>query len=126
MTGTSALAHYLNVLRRSAWLIVLITALCATGATYLSARKEKLYSASSDAFLSSQNLGYALSNVAPAYVGPVREGQTQADLAQTPAVPLLTAPREEFSKKDLMRRIAVTCSASLRFTGSRKIAGEVK
>ena len=57
MTGTSALAHYLNVLRRSAWLIVLITALCATGATYLSARKEKLYSASSDAFLSSQNLG---------------------------------------------------------------------
>ena len=86
MTGTSALAHYLNVLRRSAWLIVLITALCATGATYLSARKEKLYSASADAFLSSQNLGYALSNVAPAYVDPVREGQTQADLAQTPAV----------------------------------------
>jgi capsular exopolysaccharide synthesis family protein len=86
MTGTSALAHYLNVLRRSAWLIVLITALGATGATYLSARKEKLYSASSDVFLSSQNLGYALSNVAPAYVDPVREGQTQADLAQTPAV----------------------------------------
>ena len=86
MTGTSALAHYLNVLRRGAWIVVLLTVLGAAGATYLSARKEKLYSASADVFLSSQNLGYALSNVAPPYLDPVREGQTQADLAQTRAV----------------------------------------
>ena len=86
MTGASALAHYLNVLRRGAWIVVLLAVLGAAGAGYLSSRKEKLYQASSDVFLSSQNLGYALSNVAPPYLDPVREGQTQADLAQTRAV----------------------------------------
>jgi tyrosine-protein kinase len=74
------------VLRRGAWVVVLLAVVGAAGATYLSARKEKLYRASADVFLSSQNLGYALSNVYPPYVDPVREGQTQADLAQTRAV----------------------------------------
>jgi polysaccharide biosynthesis transport protein len=84
--GESALAHYLRVLRRGAWAIVLATALGATSAVVLSKRQENLYRASADIFLSSQDLAYALSNVYPPYVDPVRASATQANLARTPAV----------------------------------------
>jgi capsular exopolysaccharide synthesis family protein len=86
MSGASALAHYLRVLRRGAWMIVLCTAATAAAAGLLSAQQQRLYQASADVFLSSQNLAATLSNVQLPYTDPIREAATQADLARTPEV----------------------------------------
>jgi capsular exopolysaccharide synthesis family protein len=86
MSGASALAHYLRVLRRGAWIVVLSTALVAAAAGFMSAGQQRLYQASADVFLSSQNLAATLSNVQLPDADPVREAATQADLARTPVV----------------------------------------
>jgi succinoglycan biosynthesis transport protein ExoP len=84
--GASALAHYLRVLRRGAWLIVFSTVATAAGAAFMSAQQQRLYQASADVFLSTQNFAATLSNVQLPYTDPVREAATQADLARTPVV----------------------------------------
>ena len=86
MSGASALAHYLRVLRRGAWLVVLCTVTTAGAAALLSAQQERLYQASADVFLSTQNFAATLSNVQLPYTDPIREAATQADLARTPEV----------------------------------------
>jgi succinoglycan biosynthesis transport protein ExoP len=68
-------------------LVVLATLVVFTaGAVFLSLRQERLYRSSAEVFLNSQDLVAALSNVAVSYFDPVRDSQTQADLAATPAV----------------------------------------
>lgn len=68
-------------------LVVLVTlGLFTAGAVFLSLRQERLYRASSQVFLNSQDLVTALAGVGYSYVDPVRESATQADLALTPAV----------------------------------------
>jgi polysaccharide biosynthesis transport protein len=122
---TSALVHYLRVLRRGAWLVVLATALLATAAVLLSLRQQRLYQASADVFLTSQDIAASLANVQLPYVDPVREAANQADLAQTPAVaaraarlahiPGLTGP-------EIAGSVAVTTAASsdlLTFSSTR-------
>jgi succinoglycan biosynthesis transport protein ExoP len=86
LSGHSSLVHYLRVLRRG-MLVVLATLLVFTAAAvFLSLRQERLYRSSAEVFLNSQDLVAALSNVAVSYFDPVRDSQTQADLAATPAV----------------------------------------
>jgi len=82
----SGLAHYLRVLRRGAWLIVLTTVVVTGLAVYLSLRQTRLYEASADVFLNTQNLAASLSNIQPFYVDPQRAAETQASLARVPAV----------------------------------------
>ena len=62
------------------------TALITAAAYFVSERQEKLYQASSDVFLGTQNLGATLANVALPYVDPVRAAQTQAEIARVPEV----------------------------------------
>ena len=45
-------------------------------AVYLSARQPKLYQASADVFLNTQNLAASLSDIQPPYVDPVRAAET--------------------------------------------------
>jgi capsular exopolysaccharide synthesis family protein len=82
----SALSHHLHVLRRGAWIVLLVTAVATAAAYFVSQRQEKLYQASADVFLGTQNLGATLENVAQPYVDPARASQTQAEIARVPAV----------------------------------------
>jgi succinoglycan biosynthesis transport protein ExoP len=82
----SGLSHYLRVLRRGLWIVILTTAVMTALAVYLSARQPKLYQASADVFLNTQNLAASLSDIQPPYVDPVRAAETQARLARGPAV----------------------------------------
>lgn len=84
--GASALAHYLRVLRRGVWVALLCVGLGATSAVLLSLQQQKLYRASADVFLDTQDIAVALSNVQLPYIDPERAIATQADLARTPAV----------------------------------------
>src|SRR5918994_255372 len=86
MSGASALPHYLRVIRRGAWAVVLCAATTAAAAGFVSAQQQRLYQASADVFLPSQNFAATLSNVQLPYTDPVREAATQADLARTPEV----------------------------------------
>lgn len=81
-----SLAHYLRVLRGGAWIILLSLGVTTAAAYYFSSRQEKLYRASADVYLNTQNLAYALSNVTLPSVDPARVVATQADVARTPAV----------------------------------------
>jgi succinoglycan biosynthesis transport protein ExoP len=83
---SSGLVHYVRVLRRGAWIVVLTIALGAAAGYYVSVRQTKLFQASANVFLNSSDLAASLSNVQLPYVDPVRESETQADLARTPAV----------------------------------------
>jgi polysaccharide biosynthesis transport protein len=80
------LAHYLHLLRRGLWIILLTTALATAAAVYESTRQPALYVSSADVFLNTQNLASTLANVTAPYTDPVRDAATQADLAQTPSV----------------------------------------
>lgn len=86
MSGHSSLVHYLRVLRRGILVVLATLAVFTAGAVFLSLRQERLYRASSDVFLNSQDLVAALSNVLVSYFDPVRDSQTQANLAATPTV----------------------------------------
>jgi polysaccharide biosynthesis transport protein len=82
----AALSHYLRILKRGLWLVVLTTALATLGALYASHREHKLYRSSADVLLSNQNLAANLSNIQSSNEDPTRVAATQADLAQTPPV----------------------------------------
>lgn len=84
--SNAALSHYLRILRRGLWLVVLTTALATLGAFYASHREQKLYRSSADVLLSTQNLAGSLANVQSSNEDPTRVAATQADLAQTPPV----------------------------------------
>ena len=80
------LAHYLHLLRRGLWIVVLTTALAAGAAVYASMRETSLYRSSADVFLNTQNIASTLANVPAPSTDPVRDAATQADLARTPVV----------------------------------------
>jgi capsular exopolysaccharide synthesis family protein len=67
-------------------LILLTTAVITALAVYVSLRQTRLYEASADVFLNTQNLAASLSNIQPVYVDPQRAAETQARLARVPAV----------------------------------------
>ncbi|MFY9580037.1 MAG: AAA family ATPase, partial [Gaiellaceae bacterium] len=82
----SPLRHYIGVLRRNLWIILLTAAIVTAAAVYLSSRQKPLYQSSAQVFLNTQNLAATLSNVQLPYVDPTRSADTQAALAQLPAV----------------------------------------
>jgi polysaccharide biosynthesis transport protein len=114
-SSVSPLAHYLRVLRRRAWIVVLVTALGAGAAVFLSLRQQRLYEASADVFLTSQNLAATLSNVQLPSSDPARVAETQADLARTPVVAATALRRiglEGRSVDDFLRSSSVTTASN--------------
>jgi capsular exopolysaccharide synthesis family protein len=90
-------------------------AVATTAAVYASLRQQSLYRASSDVFLSTQDLVAALSNVQLPYVDPVRAAETQSDLAQTPAVAqraLKIAGVKDRTPADLLGRSSVATTSN--------------
>lgn len=82
------LAEYLSVVRRYAWIILIMVVVAPTTAYLVSSQRPEVFSASSDVLLSRQDLGSALTGVpsATAYADPDRLSRTQAALARTPDV----------------------------------------
>jgi succinoglycan biosynthesis transport protein ExoP len=113
--GASALSHYLRVVRRGAWIVVLTTVVVAGLAILTSRSQEKVYESSAEVFLSgAQNLPASLSDVSQAYTDPVRSVETQARLARVPEVARLALDTPRFrarSPQDLLGRSTVTPNA---------------
>ena len=80
------LSHYIHVLRRGLWIVLLTVAIVTGTVVYASLRQAKLYRASADVFLGTQSLASTVSNVPVPSTDPVRQAATQADLARTPTV----------------------------------------
>ena len=98
--GTEAgLTHYLHVLRRGWWIIVLTVGLATGAAFYASERQTSLYSSSADVFLSTQNLAAIVSGVQLPSTDPVRAAATQAALARNPAVAVRALERAGMSTR---------------------------
>ena len=84
----SSLHDYLAVLRRRKWLVLLAVVVVPAVAIALSLLQTPKYQASAEVLLSRQNLAALLNNVNDQSGGndAARIAQTQADLAQAPAV----------------------------------------
>ena len=95
----SRLRHQLRTLRRGAPLALLVTALMAAAAIGLSARQDHLYKASADVFLGSQSAASDLTGVSQFYYDPIRAAETQARLANLPAVSQRALTDEQLSAK---------------------------
>ena len=88
MHDRSSLHDYLVVLRRWKWLLLPALVLVPAVAVTLSLLQTPKYQSTSEVLLSRQNLAALLSNVTDQSLtgDPARLAQTQADLAQVPAV----------------------------------------
>ena len=85
--GPSALSHYLRVIRRGAWIVILTAGLVTGLAIVTSRSQEKVYEASAEVFLSgARNLPPNITDVPQVYSDPVRAAETQARLARVPEV----------------------------------------
>ena len=82
----SPIRHQLGVLRRGLWIILLTTGIVTAAAVYASMREKPLYQSSAKVFLNNQSLAGSVSNVNLPYVDPVRDAETQSQLASLPAV----------------------------------------
>lgn len=83
---SSRLSHQLRVLRRGAWIVLLIGVLVTGAAVGISVRQEALYRASADVFLGSESLSSNLTQSVDGARDPERDIKTQAQLARVPAV----------------------------------------
>ena len=113
--GASALSHYLRVVRRGAW-IVLLTTVVVTGLAIVTSRsQDKVYEASAEVFLSgARNLPPNLTDVSQVYVDPVRAVETQARLARVPEVARRAVDTPRFGDRtpqDLLASSTVTPNA---------------
>jgi polysaccharide biosynthesis transport protein len=111
----SALSHYLHVIRRGAW-IVLLTAALVTGLAIVTSRaQDKVYEASAEVFLSgARNLPPNITDVPQVYSDPLRAVETQARLARVPEVAreAVQTPRfQGVTAQDLLGRSVVTPNA---------------
>jgi polysaccharide biosynthesis transport protein len=109
------LSHYLHVLRRGLWIVVLTVAIVTGVAVYASIRQTKLFRASADVFLGTQSLASTVSNVPVPSTDPVRAAATQADLARTPTVAdqaLKLAHLTDRSAVALLSQSTVTAAAN--------------
>jgi uncharacterized protein involved in exopolysaccharide biosynthesis len=85
--GDAVTLHdYLRVVRRRWWILVAAALLATAGAVGYSLHQQKLYSASAQVLLNSQNLAAEISNVTVPNVDPARVAQTQAGVARVPTV----------------------------------------
>lgn len=84
-TGLSA-ARRLNIVRRSAPLILACTVVLAALAYGLSTQQRDLYQASTEVFVDTQNVGSSIADIQQTVKDPDRVLTTQAAVAETPAV----------------------------------------
>lgn len=84
----ATLRDYLHVLRRRKWIILQAAVLVPAAAIGFSLHQQKLYRASAQVLLSSQNLATELTGTQQTGVSvqPDRVAQTQADVARVPAI----------------------------------------
>ncbi len=85
---STTLHDYLRVVRRRKWIILQAVVLVPLAAVLFSMRQERMYRASAEVLLSSQNLATQLNGIVDPtlYQQPDRIAQTQADLARVPEV----------------------------------------
>jgi tyrosine-protein kinase len=114
-SAPSALSHYLRVIRRGAWIVVLTAAAVTALAIVTSRSQEKRYEASAEVFLSgARNLPPNLSDIPQVYSDPVRVAETQARLARVPAVAQRAVDSPRFrgiTPQDLLGQSSVTPNA---------------
>src|SRR3954451_1136215 len=86
MTQHMTLNDYLSVLARRKWIVVQALVLVPLTAVLIALRQDAVYSASSEVFLSRQDIGSQLLGLTNSnlYTDPERFAQTQADLAGSP------------------------------------------
>ena len=84
----ASLRDYLHVVRRRKWIILQAVVLVPAAAVAFSLHQQKLYQASAQVLLSSQNLASQLTGTQSTGINlqPDRIAQTQADVARVPAI----------------------------------------
>jgi RNA polymerase sigma-70 factor (ECF subfamily) len=84
----ATLRDYLNVVRRRKWIILPAVLLVPAAAVAFSLHQQKLYQASAQVLLSTQNLAATLTGTQQTGItqDPTRIAQTQADVARVPAI----------------------------------------
>ena len=108
----TGLAHYLRVLKRNLWIVLLVVAVVVAGTYYASLRQPKVFQAAADVFLSSQSAAAAFVNGA-SQTDPVRQAETDASLARTPIVArraLSLAGLSQRTPQELLANSSVTAS----------------
>jgi polysaccharide biosynthesis transport protein len=80
------LRDYAAILRRRAWILVLATALAIAGAVGYAEHQRKLYNATAEVLLNTQNLSSVLPNSSSSNPDPARAAATQAGVARVPTV----------------------------------------
>lgn len=113
----ATLRDYLHVLRRRKWLVVQAAVLVPAAAIAFSLHQQKLYQASAQVLLSSQNLANELTGTQQTGVNVQadRVAQTQADVARVPAIAarvLRRVPGSGLSVQRFLSRSSVTTAAN--------------
>ena len=122
----ATLRDHLHVLRRRKWLVLQAAVLVPAAAVAFSLHQQKLYQASAQVLLSSQNLANELTGTQQTGVSvqPDRVAQTQADVARVPAIAarvLRRVPGSGLTVQRFLSRSSVTsglCHSST-LSGSR-------
>ena len=85
---TASLRDYLHVVRRRKWIILPALLLVPAAAVAFSLHQQKLYQASAQVLLSTQNLAATLTGTQQTGItqDPIRIAQTQADVARVPTI----------------------------------------
>lgn len=109
----ATLRDYLHVVRRQKWIILLAVVLVPAAAVAFSLHQEKLYQASAQVLLSSQNLADQLTGTqsGSAATPPDRVAQTQADVARVPQLAqqaLASVPGSGLTPQGLLADSSVT------------------
>jgi polysaccharide biosynthesis transport protein len=113
----ATLRDYLHVLRRRKWLVVQAVVLVPAAALAFSIHQQKLYQASAQVLLSSQNLANQLTGTQQTGVNVQadRVAQTQADVARVPAIAarvLRRVPGTGLTVQRFLSRSSVTTAAN--------------
>ncbi|TMM11501.1 MAG: hypothetical protein E6F98_10760 [Actinobacteria bacterium] len=113
----ATLRDYLHVLRRRKWLVLQAAVLVPAAAVAFSLHQQKLYQASAQVLLSSQNLANELTGTQQTGVSvqPDRVAQTQADVARVPAIAarvLRRVPGSGLTVQRFLSRSSVTTAAN--------------
>ncbi len=113
----ATLRDYLHVVRRRKWIILQATLLVPAAAIAFSIHEQKLYQASAQVLLSSQNLATELTGTQQTGVSvlPDRVAQTQADVARVPAIAatvLRRVPRTGLTVEGFLSRSSVSTAAN--------------
>jgi len=109
----TTLRDYLQVVRRRKWVALQALVLVPVAALLVSLHQQKLYSASAQVFLSSQDLAAQLTGTQSTGINldPTRIAQTQADLARVPTLAqrvLHTVPGTGLTAAQFLRQSSVT------------------